>query len=214
MFNNFFVHTRSSLDRVRRQLVLLTRLVSFITQLFFIGYYIYLIFINIDKKAFLIIYSSLLTLSVVMLIVEVVYLFNRDGTRLEKRRAVENKRKLSLASKIIKTLLKLAVIILSGYEIYTFGATNFQIITFVIMIMFFLVNIIVNIITTIVIQDIDMIRLSFEMDIQKSRILSKIVGEKEYTDQEHKIIEGIETKTQKFKEKKQKLKDKLSNLLK
>ena len=215
MFNSFFINTRTSLDRIRRQLSILSHSVSFLTQAFFIAYYVYLICANTNHPVYLTIYISLLSITVFLLFIEIFYLARRGRTRLEKRRNIEDRRRFLLASKCIKTALKLAVIIISGIEMYQNGGGNqFQLIAYTLTIMMFIVNIIINILIEIINRDIDMIRLSINMDIERSRILSAIFKSKEYTDQELRIMEGIQNKSGDTREKQPGLIDRITNLFK
>ena len=205
MFNSWFIHTRSSLDALIRRLRLLGRLVTVFTQLFFIAYYVYLITINTEKLGFLIVYICLLAISIVMLIIELIYMFKKYEDRYEKRQGVEHKRTLSLIFKIIKVLLKLTAIVLSGYELMHYGGSDLQVISLTLSIVFLLASILVNIFVTIAIHDIDTIRLSFMMDVENSKVLSLLIKkENNYTEKESKIREGINALTERFLNRKDK----------
>ena len=192
MFHNFFVNTRSSLEQINKHLKLLKITISTITQLLFIGFYVYLICINVNKIPFLVTYSALLALSVFTLVITLVLFFNRGETRLEKRMNLERKRKIQRVVLAINISLKLAAIVLSGIELVKYPASEMQTITFILSIVIFFTYVVFNTIIYIITKEIDVIRLSVQSDIAESKILSKLFKEdKEYTEQENKVIVSI-----------------------
>lgn len=200
MFNHLFVHTRSSIDLIRRQLRNLARVISLSTQLLFIGYYAYLIAISTSKIGFLITYSALLALSLVVFILDITYIFKKGESRLERRLYVEKKRRNTFIFLIIRILLKIAVIVLSGIELVKYPASEMQVITFTLSIVILVFYLAFNTLIFIINKDIDLIRLSFESDIASSKILSKLTKQEEkvYTEQEHHLIDDIKNRAKDF----------------
>ena len=198
MFNHFFLNTRSSLDRIHRQLKLLSALISYTTSLLFIGYYIYLIVVNVNHIGFLITYIILLVITVAATVINAFLRFRNPTNRKEKRHNLEVRRKVGYFFTILRICLKLIVIILSGIELVKYNASEMQIITFTLSITLFIFYVSFNTLIYIINKDIDIIRLSIETDIKQSKILSKLMGEKEYTTQEKGIIENIKDKAFNF----------------
>lgn len=200
MFNRLFINTRSTIDHVHKQLQLLARIVSLSTQILFIGYYVYLLVINITRVGFLVIYAALLSLSAITLIFDIYFMNNRGKTRLDKRLSIEKKRKATNILLGIRVLLKIAAIVLSGIEIFQFEATQMQLITFTLSIVLLLFYLIFNSLIFIINKDIDLIRLSIDTDIASSKILAKLLnlGRKEYTEQEKELIDEIEKRSEEY----------------
>lgn len=199
MFHYFFVNTRSSIERIHKQLRLLGLSISLSTQVLFIGYYAYLIYINVFKTAFLVTYISLLVLSLFVLFVDLFFIFNKGRSRLEKRLNLEKKRRWKYVFLVLRIILKLAVIIISGIELMSYPASDMQIITLTLSIVLFIFYIAFNSLIFIINKDIDLIRLSIESDISSSKILSKLTKEeKVYTEQEHHLIDDIKDKARDF----------------
>ena len=195
MFNNLFKYTRNSINHIHHQLTFLMNVISLTAQSLFIGYYVYLIVINVNKLPFLITYSALLGLSVFMLLITVIFLAHRVNTRMDKRIKVERKRRITLINRIVTGLLKVAAISLSGYELTHYPCSDMQIIMFTLSIVLLVITISFTVLIELINKDIDLLRLSIDLDIQNSKILNKLIGgDKEYTDQEMRIIENIKEK--------------------
>lgn len=199
MFNHFFVNTRASIEAIHKQLTLLRNVLSFFAQILFIGYYIYLIVINVNHLAFLVTYICLLFLSLLALFVSVLFIFNKGQTRYEKRLNKEKQRIINYALILIRVALKVAVITISGIQLVISAPSDMQIITFTLSIVVLIFYIGFYLIIYIINKDIDILRLSIESDINSSKILSKLMGsEKEYTEQETSIITSIKERAKGF----------------
>lgn len=194
MLNHFFINTRLTIEAIHKQLQCLSKIISFSTQSLFIGYYVYLLVININKTAFLIMYAFLLTLSLLVLAFDIYFAFKRGDTRLEIRLSVERKRRLEMIFSSVRILLKVAVIILSGVELVRYPAGEMQVITFTLSIVLFAFYLVSNLLIFFVHKDLDLIRLSVESDVANSRLLSKLLKQdkKEYTNQEQRILDTIQ----------------------
>lgn len=199
MFNHFFVNTRASIEAIHKQLTLLRNVLSFFAQALFIGYYIYLIVINVNHVAFLVTYICLLFLSLLALFVSVLFVFNKGQTRYEKRLNKEKRRIINYVLILIRVALKVAVITISGIQLAISTPSDMQIITFTLSIVVLIFYIGFYLIIYIINKDIDILRLSIESDINSSKILSKLMGsEKEYTEQETSIITSIKERAKGF----------------
>ncbi len=200
MFKNWFLNTRATVDHLHKQLSLLGRIISLSTQVLFIGYYIYLIIINIERIYFLIVCAALLTLSLVSLIFDIYFMEKKVETRLAKRLTVEKKRKYNNVLLVIRVLLKLAAIVLSGIELVKYSGSEMQIITFTLSIIVFVFYLIFNSLIFVINKDLDLIRLSIEADITSSKIITKLLNleKKEYTEKEKQIIQEIDARTREY----------------
>lgn len=194
MLNHFFINTRLTIEAIHKQLQCLSKIISFSTQSLFIGYYVYLLVININKTAFLIMYAFLLTLSLLVLAFDIYFAFKRGDTRLEIRLSVERKRRLEMIFSSVRILLKVAVIILSGVELVRYPAGEMQVITFTLSIVLFAFYLVSNLLIFFVHKDLDLIRLSVESDVANSKFLSKLLKQdkKEYTNQEQRMLDSIQ----------------------
>lgn len=194
MLNHFFINTRLTIEAIHKQLQCLSKIISFSTQSLFIGYYVYLLVININKTVFLIMYAFLLTLSLLVLAFDIYFAFKKGDTRLEIRLSVERKRRLEMIFSAVRILLKVAVIILSGIELVRYPAGEMQVITFTLSIVLFAFYLVSNLLIFFVHKDLDLIRLSVESDVANSRLLSKLLKQdkKEYTNQEQRMLDSIQ----------------------
>lgn len=194
MLNHFFINTRLTIEAIHKQLQCLSKIISFFTQSLFIGYYIYLLVININKTVFLIMYAFLLTLSLLVLAFDIYFAFKKGDTRLEIRLSVERKRRLEMIFSAVRILLKVAVIILSGVELVRYPAGEMQVITFTLSIVLFAFYLVSNLLIFFVHKDLDLIRLSAESDVANSKLLSKLLKQdkKEYTNQEQRMLDSIQ----------------------
>ena len=194
MLNHFFINTRLTIEAIHKQLQCLSTIISFFTQSLFIGYYIYLLVININKTVFLIMYAFLLTLSLLVLAFDIYFAYKKGDTRLEIRLSVERKRRLEMIFSAVRILLKVAVIILSGVELVRYPAGEMQVITFTLSIVLFAFYLVSNLLIFFVHKDLDLIRLSAERDVANSKLLSKLLKQdkKEYTNQEQRMLDSIQ----------------------
>lgn len=194
MFDHFFINTRLTVAAIHKQLQCLSKVISFSTQSLFIGYYVYLLVININKTAFLIMYTFLLTLSLLVLAFDIYFAFKKGDTRLEIRLSVERKRRLEMIFSAVRILLKVAVIILSGIELVRYPAGEMQVITFTLSIVLLAFYLVSNLLIFFVNKDLDLIRLSVESDIASSKVLTKLFkrDKKEYTNQEQRMLDSIQ----------------------
>lgn len=202
MFHHYFINTRTSIDHIHKQLQTLLRIISLSTQVLFIGYYVYLIVINVEMIGFLVIYAAMLALSLVALVFEIYYIEKKGETRLDKRLSVEKKRKSANILLGIRVLLKIAAIALSGIELVKYAASEMQIITFTLSIVLLFFYLAFSSIIYVVNKDIDLIRLSIESDINSSKMLTKLLKseKKEYTEQELQILSEIDNRSKEFLE--------------
>lgn len=194
MLNHFFINTRLTIGTIHKQLQRLSKIISFSTQSLFIGYYVYLLVININKTVFLIMYTFLLSLSLIVLVFDVYFAFKKGDTRLEIRLSVERKRRLEMIFSAVRILLKVAVIILSGIELVRYPAGEMQVITFALSIVLLAFYLVSNLLIFFVNKDLDLIRLSLESDVANSKLLSRLLKQdkKEYTNQEQRILDTIQ----------------------
>ena len=194
MLNHFFINTRLTIEAIHKQLQCLSKIISFSTQSLFIGYYVYLLVININKTVFLIMYTFLLALSLIVLVFDIYFAFKKGDTRLEIRLSVERKRRLEMIFSAVRILLKVAVIILSGIELVRYPAGEMQVITFTLSIVLLAFYLVSNLLIFFVNKDLDLIRLSLESDVANSKLLSKLLKQdkKEYTNQEQRMLDSIQ----------------------
>ena len=194
MLNHFFINTRLTIETIHKQLQCLSKIISFSTQSLFIGYYVYLLVININKTVFLIMYTFLLALSLIVLVFDIYFAFKKGDTRLEIRLSVERKRRLEMIFSAVRILLKVAVIILSGIELVRYPAGEMQVITFTLSIVLLAFYLVSNLLIFFVNKDLDLIRLSLESDVANSKLLSKLLKQdkKEYTNQEQRMLDSIQ----------------------
>lgn len=194
MLNHFFINTRSTLEAIHKQLQCLSKIISFSTQSLFIGYYVYLLVININKTVFLIMYTFLLALSLLVLAFDIYFALKKGDTRLEVRLSVERKRRFEMIFSAVRIALKIAVIILSGIELVRYPAGEMQVITFTLSIVLLAFYLVSNLLIFFVNKDLDLIRLSFESDVARSKVLTKLFKQdkKEYTNQEQQMLDKIQ----------------------
>lgn len=220
-------HTLSRLNKIKRDLLKAKNILSYLGMIVFLGYYTYLISINLDNLLYIGIYSCLIFSILLFFIIEISIKENKPLLRKDRQTATEHKRKLKDISKILKFIAKTILVSIAIYE--TINNFNLMLPNLInlgsaILLVF---QIIFELIIKYIIAEIDYFKLSLDLDLQNSsNALKKVIGffakeqqtedeiyEKlgisKYSPQEQKMIDKIELEAKKYSDAKQ---DKLEQL--
>ena len=220
-------HTLSRFNKIKRDLLKTKTIISILSMLAFLGYYAYLITLNLKNILYISIYSSLILSILLFFIIEVSIKENKHLLRNDRRTTTERKRKLKDISKVLKFVAKTILVSIAMYETinnFNFMLPNIINIGSAILLVF---QIIFEFILKYVIKEIDYFKLSLDLDLKESSILvKKIIGtftkaqqtedeifEKlgisKYSPQEQKMIGEIKIEAKQYSDEKQ---DKLEQL--
>lgn len=167
-------HTYSVFLKLKRDLKRFQRAVDILVQLIFIAYNGYLLYTNIDRLLYCIIYAVLLALCVGYFLFTV-YTMNNNSKNIKKN----VKPKVKQGVNIAKYIIKLIIIGLAVYELCTTEYTTMKLATTIASSISLLVQILINLITRYVNNYIDLFIESIKMDYENSsalKVLKKGIG--------------------------------------
>ena len=156
-----FDHSVAVIASISRNLKKYLNITSIITQLLFIGYYSYLIVVNVSNLKYLVAYSLICGFAFLLLIVDIVSTF-RELDRKAKRMKARTKRIINYFSWIVK----LTVIIFNAILIVNNEATEAARILLIFSGVFLLVQILLTLITTLFSYYLDLLLYGLKMDYE------------------------------------------------
>lgn len=165
-----FDHTLATFIKIKNDLSKLLHIITVLTQVIFIGYYTYLVVINVNRLAYLIIYSIFLGLSVAFLLY---YLIRLRGMAQRVKR-IES-RVVRRAFRIAKYIVKAAAIGLAIYQVVVIETSQTMILVTALSSFFLMFNIISEIVIVYVDGAIDRVMLAYSMD-RDENIVNKLIG--------------------------------------
>ena len=224
-------HTLSRVSKIKKDLIKVMLVVSYISIAAILAYYIYLAIQNINEYLYLTIYSCLIVLILSLFIVELTIKENKKILKNEKRLIAEKKRRCKAVIKIIKFIAKSALVGIAIYETFTnFNLTLSNVIN-ICSAVILVVQILLEIVINYIIKQIDYFRLSAELDLEESgAIIKKIMkiinplknSEEEaikanngmlYSSQELKMIDEIKVEADKYIKEKQEKEKQIKQML-
>lgn len=165
-----FDHTLATFLKIKKDLTKLLHIIVIITQVFFIGFYVYQIVVNVDRLPFLITYISLSSLSFLYL---VFYLLKISG----KIKSIKRKQ-----SKFVRTIyhigkyfFKAGAIGLAIYQIIAIETSQTMIFMTAVSTFILLLNIISEVVINYVDKSIDRLIVAFYMD-REDNVLNKLIS--------------------------------------
>jgi len=195
-------HTYLAYKMILKELSILKKVLNYIIQAFFLGYYIYLIVTHLDSVVRLVLYSVLLAVLVASFIIELCVRDKDTDTRKEKKERKENKKKVQLGIKIVKYLAKIGTIVLTVIDIVFYGGTDLAIVLLAVSIIMLVLKVAADVAIYLVEKYASMMYLAVKLDIEQSeaiKMVSDIVKETKgqqtlsdeeyYTESELKTIE-------------------------
>ena len=216
-------HTGSRINKVKSDLIKTITVISCISMILFLAYYIYLMTLNLNEIIYLIAYSGLIALILLLFVVELSLKENKKLLKNEKRLVTEKKRKVKKVIKVLKFSIKAVLVGLAIYETITNFNLKISNIINICSAIILLTQILIEIIVNYIIKQIDYFRLSIELDFKDSNVLvKKVIGKlmpmKEleedvilsingdlYSLEERKMIVNIQDEARKYeKEKREK----------
>lgn len=197
-------HTFVAYKKILKELSLVKRILNYLIQAFFLGYYVYLICTHLNSTVRLVLYSILLIVLIVSFIFELCVKDKKDDTKKIKKLRKANKKRFRLFIQIIKYLAKLGTIVIAIIEIIVYGGTDLAIILLAVSIIMFLLKLGADIGIYLVEKYATMMYFAVKLDIENSdaiKAVSNIVREAKgieegnetefYTDAELKIINNL-----------------------
>ena len=169
-------HTRSRLNVITKGLQKAATIFSCISMLVFLSYYIYLIVENVHNPLYLIVYSILIVAIVSLYMIETLIRENKKLLRNEKRQSTEKKRKYKLIIKIFKFIAKFVLVGVAIYETVTNFDINLSNMVNIGSAVLLLVQIVFEFAISKIIEQIDYLRLSVELDIEESGLFKSVLA--------------------------------------
>ena len=161
----YYDNTYGVLKKLNHDVVLTERIVETILQIFFLFYYAYLIYNNVNSFLYLIIYSCLSTVSIIYFIFYVIGLVS-DNKYYKKRVKPLVKRIVT----VIKYMIRIFTIVVAFVEMYKDPISDFERIINIVSLVSLGIQIAVSIISHFVSKYIDLFITSIKMDYEKSKI--------------------------------------------
>ena len=197
-------HTYLAYKMVLKELSILKKVLNYIIQTFFLGYYVYLIVTHLDSPVRLALYSVLLVILIVSFIIDLCVRDKENDTRKAKKLRKENKKKIRFGMSIVKYLVKVATIVLTIIDLIVYGVSDLALILLAVSIVMLIASVASDVAIYLVEKYASMMYLAVKLDIESSeaiKMVSDIVKETKgqesisdeeyYTDAELKTIEYL-----------------------
>lgn len=165
-----FDHTLATFIKIKNDLSKLLHIVTILTQVIFIGFYTYLIVVNVNRLPMLIIYSILCGLSLAFLL----YYLIRVRGMAERLKRLES-RVVRRLFRIGKYVTKAASLCLAVYQIVNMETTQTMILLTALSTFVLVFNIISELVIVYVDGAIDRVMLAYSMD-RDENILNKLIS--------------------------------------
>ncbi|MCQ3035931.1 MAG: hypothetical protein MJ248_06960 [Bacilli bacterium] len=197
-------HTYLAYKMILKELSILKKVLNYIIQTFFFGYYVYLIVTHLDSPVRLALYSVLLVVLIVSFIIDLCVRDKENDTRKAKKTRKENKKKIRFGMSIVKYLVKVATIVLTIIDLIVYGVSDLALILLAVSIVMLIASVASDVAIYLVEKYASMMYLAVKLDIESSeaiKMVSDIVKETKgqesisdeeyYTDAELKTIEYL-----------------------
>ncbi len=165
-----FDYTLATFLKFKKDIAKLLHIIVIFTQLFFVGFYIYQIVTNVNRVVILVIYTSLLTLSILYL---TFYLIQIAGKFKSLKR--KHSRLVRTIYHIGKYIFKAGSLGLAIYQIVAIETTQTLIFITAVSTFVLLLNIISEVVITYIDKSIDRLIVAFYMD-RESNVLNKLIS--------------------------------------
>ena len=165
-----FDHTLATFIKIKNDLSNLLHLITILTQVLFIGFYTYLIVVNVERLPYLIVYSVLCGLSLAFLLY---YLIRLRG--MASRVKLIESRYVRRLFRIGKYILKAVALGLAIYQIVAMETTQTMILVTALSAFILIFNIISELVIVYVDAAIDRVMLAYSMD-RDENILNKLIS--------------------------------------
>lgn len=171
-------YTTAAIRLIQKQLADILFYVNLTVQFLFVGYYCYLLYTNIQKPHFIILYSILIGVSLATFITEMT-LRKRQNDNQDQSKIKAKRRKFSrVLLKTMKYLTKVAIIILAIVDIIKNGSTQMKVILAVLSILILIGQLIVGVVIRLINQYISLVTLAVEEDMRNSSLFLMFNQEK------------------------------------
>lgn len=134
------------LEKLSYKIYLVSLFISLASLLFFTGFYIYKIVINLEHKFYLTAYIIFLVLTLITAFVELVFRRRQDDDKETKQSKKIKRKRAKFVLKIAKYIVKLATIIIAFIELVTIAFSAGKLIALLFAINLFLFEVIFTIV--------------------------------------------------------------------
>lgn len=197
-------YTRTAIDIIREKVTKLANILNITVQIIFMIYYSFMIFSNKNSVTHIILYSVFLGTSIFVFILGFLFKNNNDDTQKDLKLKKEKKKKILNITHIIKYVARSIILIFSLYEVLSKPSTEMRIFLTIISGIFFICQILFEIVVKLINTYVDYIRLSVEKDIESSNLINivKFFTNKNgntvpfYTEKEENILNFLEIETE------------------
>lgn len=173
-------NTYGVLKKLKHDVLSIERVVETLLQIFFLFYYAYLIYNNIDSTLYLIIYSILGGVSLIYFVFYVIGLISNNKFYKNQVKPVAKKIVTS-----IKYLIRIFTLVIAFIEMYREPTSDFERIINIVSLVSLCVQIAISIVSHFITAYVDLFITSIKMDYEESKI-------KDYVDKGEKIAnDGI-----------------------
>ena len=138
------------LEKLSYKISFISLLLSLASLLFFTGFYIYKIAINVDHKFYLSAYIVFLVLTILTAVVELLFRRRKDDDKETKQARKLKRKRAKFIIKIIKYIVKLATIIIALIELITIVFSVGKLIALIFAINLFIFEVVFTVIQLIV----------------------------------------------------------------
>lgn len=198
-------YTRTAIDIIREKVTRLANILNITVQIIFMVYYSFMIFSNRNSVLHIILYSVFLGISIFVFILGFLFKNHDDDTQKVLKLRKEKKKKILNITHIVKYVARSVILIFSLYEVLSSSnSTDMQVFLTIISGIFFICQILFEIVVKLINTYVDYIRLSVEKDIESSNLISivKFFTNKNgntvpfYTEKEENILNFLEIETE------------------
>ena len=165
-----FDHTLATFIKIKNDLSKLLHIITIMTQVFFIGFYSYMIVVNIERLVYLILYSVFAGFSLLFLL----YYIIRLRGMAERVKRLES-RIVRRSYRIGKYFLKAVSVGIAIYQIVNLETTQTMILVTAFSAFFLVFNIVSELVIVYVDGAIDRVMLAYSMD-RDDNILNKLIS--------------------------------------
>lgn len=165
-----FDNTRAIASKIKSDVKRFALLFDIFVQIFFLGYYVYNICTHLDSHIYLIIYITLLSISVLYFFFHLItFKIGHKRFKRIKKRVIKN------IISYIKLFIQAGTIGFGIYELATeANATNIKLLMVILSGTLFIINIITKAVSNYFNNSIDMLSVAMEMDSERNALLKMV----------------------------------------
>ena len=201
-----FPLTAAAVSSILKDIKRVAKITNIVVQVLLISFYGLMIYQSIDNLVRLIAYSVLAAISLTAFILELVFeaQIDEEETINERKTRKINKRSRKLIYKYIKYASRVTIVVMAVVNLIRFGGSDLTIIATIFSAFLIVLNVAVDVITSLTLKYVAMIRIGFMTDMEEGGVVKGIVkkftkniidydeGLGELTEPEIKILEQLQ----------------------